>query len=93
MFQGSSAAAPATPGSVEAVPDVASEETAVAAAAAEIGVPLIPVDEDDPVDTGSETAEIEPGNAAAPAAEAPRKRRARAPRAQSTRPRRSKKTA
>ena len=87
VFQGSSVAAPATPGSVEAAPDVASDETAVAAAAAEIGVPLMPVDED-PVDTGSETAEIELGNAA-PAAEAPRKRRARAPRAQSPRPRRT----
>ena len=60
VFQGSSVAAPATPGSVEAAPDVASDETAVAAAAAEIGVPLMPVDED-PVDTGSETAEIELG--------------------------------
>ena len=91
VFQGSSAAAPATPGSVEAASDVASDETAVAAAAAELGVPLMPVDED-PADTGSEIAEIEPGNAA-PAAEAPRRRRARAPRAHSTRPRRSKKTA
>ena len=92
VFQGSATATPATPGSAEASPDVASEETAVAAAAAELGVPLISVDED-PADTDSDTAEIEPGNAA-PAVEAPRKRRQRAPRGQSTRPRRStKKTA
>jgi hypothetical protein len=92
VFQGSTAATPSTPGSAEALPDVASEETAVAAAAAELGVPLLSLDED-PADTGSETAEIEPGNAA-PAVEAPRKRRQRAPRGQSTRPRRStKKTA
>ena len=92
VFQGSTTATPSTPGSAEASPDVASEETAVAAAAAELGVPLISLDED-PADTGSDTAEIEPGNAA-PAVEAPRKRRQRAPRGQSTRPRRStKKTA
>ena len=92
VFQGSATTTPSTPGSAEASPDVASEEIAVAAAAAELGVPLLSVAEDSG-DTGSETAEIEPGNAA-PAVEAPRKRRQRAPRGQSSRPRRStKKTA
>ena len=90
VFQGNVALAPPASDVAEVVPDAVPEEAAVAAAAAEIGVPLIAVG-DEPADDGPGSA-IEDSEAQ-PTADAPRKRRARAPRAATPRPRRARKTA
>jgi uncharacterized LabA/DUF88 family protein len=89
VFQGNTTTSPSAPEVVEpagAVP----EDEAVAAAAAEIGVPLVPVDAE-PVDAGE--TEAESIGASSPTSDTPRKRRQRTPRPTAARPRRSKKTA
>ena len=93
VFQGSPTTAPGAPDAaeiVESTPETLPDEAAVAAAAAEIGVPILPVDSG--LDA-SQPADAESDEAAPPLPETQRKRRQRTPRAAGARPRRTKKTA
>jgi uncharacterized LabA/DUF88 family protein len=92
VFQGNVAAPPPQELATETSPDVPPEGTAIAAAAAEIGVPLIAVEADAAADESVAFVgrKVEPEPATA---EAATKRRSRAPRPTTSRPRRAKKTA
>ena len=94
VFQGSAPIAPAPPDeTADSSSDVLQEDAAVAAAAAEIGVPLIAAVADEaPADEGREVGARAVEAEVAPA-ETPRKRRSRAARPTTSRPRRAKKTA